>query len=92
MSHGCSPFDASRSIGFFGDPEREAVVITGILLLAWVPAVRLPKWGARAAGMVAAASLYIYLTQWQIYPHLEDRIPLLAVATSIAGAMAYQLA
>ncbi|MCW2824206.1 MAG: AMP-dependent synthetase [Aeromicrobium sp.] len=79
-------------IGFFGDPEREAVVITGILLLAWVPAVRLPKWGARAAGVVAAASLYIYLTQWQIYPHLEDRIPLLAVATSIAGAMAYQLA
>ena len=27
-------------------------------------------------GVLASASLYIYLAHWQIYPHLEDRFPL----------------
>ncbi|MCW2830240.1 MAG: AMP-dependent synthetase [Aeromicrobium sp.] len=76
--------------GFFDDAQREAVVIAGVLLLIWVSAVRAPQWLSRAMGALAAASLYIYLTQWQIYPHLEDRIPVLAVLTSIAGGLAYR--
>ncbi|AXT85597.1 AMP-dependent synthetase [Aeromicrobium sp. A1-2] len=77
-------------VGFFGDPRREAVVVAGVLLLVWAHAIVLPGWLARATAALAAASLYIYLTQWQIYPHLEDHVPTLAVLTSLAGGLAYR--
>jgi hypothetical protein len=70
--------------GFFGDPSREAVVVTGLLLLLWLPVVRLPRAVNRAVGAVAVASLFIYLTHWQVYPHLEVDHPLLAVLASVA--------
>lgn len=76
--------------GFFGDPQREAVVLAGVLLLMWVDALRVPRVLARVLGALAAASLYIYVTHWQIYPYLEDRIPVLAMLTSLAGGIAYR--
>ncbi|WP_332641721.1 AMP-binding protein [Aeromicrobium sp.] len=81
---------AVATIGFFDDLLREGVIIAGIMLLAWVPALRMPRWTSRAIGVLAAASLYIYLTHWQIYPYLEDRVPVLAVLASIALGLAYQ--
>ena len=62
--------------GFFDDPHREAVVVVGLLLLVWVPAVRLPVLVARGAGALAAASMWIYLLHWQAYPWFEDSLPL----------------
>ena len=44
---------------------------------------------SRASGVLAAASLYIYLSHWQIYPHLEDRFPLLATVLSLLGGIAF---
>ncbi|MEJ7635200.1 AMP-binding protein [Aeromicrobium sp.] len=76
--------------GFFDDPHREGLVIAGVLVLVWVRAVAVPRWAARVLAALAAGSLYIYLTQWQIYPHLEDRVPLLAVLASVAGGLAYK--
>ena len=81
---------AVATIGFFDDLLREALIVAGVLLLIWVPAVRLPRFASRAVGLLAAASLYIYLTHWQIYPYLEDRVPVLAVLASIALGLAYQ--
>ena len=75
--------------GFFGDPQREGVILIGVLLLVWVSAVTVPRWFARGAGVLASASLYIYLTHWQVYPYLEDRIPTLAVVASLAVGIAY---
>ena len=75
--------------GFFDSPAREAVVVAGMLLLVWLRAVRLPGWLTRAAGVLAAASLYIYLAHWQIYPHLEDRFPFLATVLSLVGGIAF---
>ena len=75
--------------GFFESPGREAVVVAGMLLLVWLRAVRVPGWLAQASGVLAAASLYIYLAHWQIYPHLEDRFPLLATVLSLAGGIAF---
>jgi acyl-CoA synthetase (AMP-forming)/AMP-acid ligase II len=69
--------------GFFEDTAREAVVLAGMLLLVWVHALRVPSWIARAAGMLAGASLHIYLVHWQIYPHLENSHPLLATLLSL---------
>ena len=75
--------------GFFGDPVREAVVVAGMLLLVWLPAVRVPAVVARAAGVLASASLYVYLAHWQIYPHLEDRFPLAATLLSLVGGIVF---
>ncbi|HET9859158.1 MAG TPA: hypothetical protein VFQ19_05210, partial [Nocardioidaceae bacterium] len=75
--------------GFFEDLQREALVIGGLVLLVWVRALRVPSWAARAAGVLASASLYIYLAHWQIYPHLEDSFPLLATVLALAGGVAF---
>ncbi|MGN6251947.1 MAG: AMP-binding protein [Marmoricola sp.] len=78
--------------GFFGEPRREVIVVTGVLLL-WVPTVPLPRAVVRPISAVAAASLCIYLTQWQVYPPLEDAgLPVLAVAASLAVGIAYAAA
>jgi acyl-CoA synthetase (AMP-forming)/AMP-acid ligase II len=58
--------------GFFGEPSRDAVVLAGLLLLIWVPYVSVPRPLARLAAPLAAASLYIYLTHFQIYLPLQQ--------------------
>ena len=78
-------------IGFFAEPGREALVVGGAVLLAWVATVRVPRAVGRVVGVLASSSLYIYLTHWQVYPHLEDRFPLLAVLASFAVGIAYWL-
>ncbi len=59
--------------GFFGQPMREAIVLGGFLLMLWLPHVSVPAPVARWCGVLAGASLFIYLTHWQVYPPLEDR-------------------
>jgi hypothetical protein len=59
--------------GFFGDARREAIVLGGVLLLVWGRPVRMPTWLASPVAVLASASLWIYLTHWQVYPPLEDR-------------------
>lgn len=54
--------------GYFGNTERELLVLTGLALLIWLPALRCPSVVAVVAGVVAEASLYIYLTHYQVYP------------------------
>jgi len=80
---------AAGLAGYFGDAQRELVVLTGIAVLTLVPSVRLPRVLASAAGVVAGASLFIYLTHWQVYPHLEMDHPLLATLLSLAVGIAY---
>jgi len=75
--------------GFFDQPARDGVILAGILLLVWVPSVRCPVLLARVAGVLASASLYIYLTHWQVYPYLQDTSPALAVAASLLVGIAY---
>jgi acyl-CoA synthetase (AMP-forming)/AMP-acid ligase II len=75
--------------GFFDDPVRDGTVLVGLLALVWLRAVRVPSWLARAAGVLAAASLYIYLCHWQVYPHLEESYPTLATVLSLLGGIAF---
>jgi acyl-CoA synthetase (AMP-forming)/AMP-acid ligase II len=78
--------------GFFvGDARRDLAVVLGMLALIWVSRVRLPAVVARAVGVLAAASLWIYLVHWQVYPWLEFRMPLAATVLSLAaGVVAWQ--
>ncbi|MBN2624337.1 MAG: non-ribosomal peptide synthetase [Acidimicrobiales bacterium] len=71
--------------GFFGDPGREALLLAGLMALLWVPSVRLPGPVTRVVGPVAGASLYIYLSHWQVYPPLLDRY---GSMVAIVGAVA----
>ena len=76
--------------GFFeGQPGREAVVVAGFLLLVWVPSLRVPALVARLAGVLAGASLFIYLCHWQIYPAYEFSLPWLATGLSLAAGVAF---
>ncbi len=76
--------------GFFqDDPVRDVIVMCGLLVLVWVDRLPCPDVLARAAGVLASASLYIYLTHWQIYPYLEDDYPAAALLASVALGIAY---
>ena len=53
----------------------------------------LPRLVAGAVQVVAAASLWIYLTQWQVYPGLEDAgHPYAAVVAALAVGIVAHLA
>lgn len=62
----------AATVGFFGDTRREAIVAAGVLLLLAGRPVPLPARVASAVALLASASLWIYLTHWQVYPALED--------------------
>jgi hypothetical protein len=75
--------------GFFGNPQREALMVAGLVLLVWVS--RLPSLRSlnRVAAVLAGGSLYIYLTHWQVYPLLHHTSPALAVAASLLAGIGY---
>jgi acyl-CoA synthetase (AMP-forming)/AMP-acid ligase II len=75
--------------GFFDGLDRTVVVISGVLLLVWLPAVRVPSVLAGPTTALAGASLVIYLTHWQVYPWIEDAgYHLLATIASLAVGLA----
>ncbi|MEZ0577901.1 AMP-binding protein [Nocardioides sp. MH1] len=77
--------------GLFDDPTREATVVLGLLVLVWLPTVPVPRLAVGALGQLAGASFSIYLTHWQVYPHLEDRWPLGGLLASVAvGILAWR--
>lgn len=73
--------------GYFGSDLREALVLSGLALLVWLPAVRCPSVIAIGAGVVAEASLYTYLTHYQVYPLFGDH-RIVGVIASIAAGIA----
>lgn len=76
-------------VGFFGDLERELLILGGIALLTWLPQLRLPRLIEPVLYVLAASSLFVYLTHWVIYPHLEDFSPILATLVSFAVGIGY---
>ena len=61
--------------GYFVVEARGRLVTAGVLLLIWVPVVRVLKPLHRAIGLLAAASLWIYLTQRHVYPTVGHYLP-----------------
>ena len=61
--------------GFFDQPAREAIIAAGLLAVIWLPTVPLPRIGARLIAPVAAGSLFIYLTHWQVWPLMKGWLP-----------------
>nr|WP_297422966.1 AMP-binding protein [uncultured Actinotalea sp.] len=75
--------------GFFENPLREGLVVGAVALLVWVGSLPFPRGLGRVAGLLAASSLYVYLTHWMVYPHLEDDYPVLGVLASFVVGLAY---
>lgn len=80
-------------VPFFEQLSRVAVVVGAILLLTWVPRVRVPAPLHRVFGAIAAASLYIYLTHFEVYRGPLGELPApIVVAIAIAvGLLTWQL-
>ena len=83
---------AAGCVGYFGDLQRELLVLVGLALLVCVPAVRVPRVLGAVCGVLAAASLAIYLTHWQVYPYLENTHPWLATGSSLVVGVAFAAA
>ncbi|MFB7886055.1 AMP-binding protein [Microbacterium sp. NPDC056057] len=82
----------AATFGFFGEPWREAIVAGGILALVWVRAIPLPRLAVPLVVTVAGASLFVYLTHWQVYPPFEQSAPWLGTLLSfVVGVIAYRL-
>ncbi|MGW2014681.1 AMP-binding protein [Streptomyces sp. NPDC001927] len=76
--------------GFFpGEPRREAFVLIGFALLVWFPALPSHRRVNQVAGLLAASSLSIYLTHWQIFPILDDVSEPLSVISALVFGIAY---
>ena len=70
--------------GYFDSTLREAMVLAGLVLLIWLPAIRCPAVFTVVAGIIAEASLYTYLTHYQVYAIFDDVHRPLGVVASIA--------
>jgi acyl-CoA synthetase (AMP-forming)/AMP-acid ligase II len=78
-------------LGYFSNLEREALVFAGLALLIWLPAIRCPTAVAVVAGTVAEASLYVYLTHYQVYPLFGRHVVLGVIASVAVGVLLTQL-
>ncbi len=73
--------------GYFDDPVREGLVALGVCALVWLPVLWVPTAILPPVSVLAASSLFVYLTHWQVYPHLEADHPVLATLASFAVGM-----
>jgi hypothetical protein len=72
-------------IGYFGNPHRELLVFTGVALLIWLPAIRCPTGFTVVAGVIAEASLLIYLVHYQVYPLFGEHHLVGVIASVLTG-------
>ena len=61
--------------GFFERPEREWFIAGGIILLVWWRDLPLPRLAIRPIAVVAAASMWIFVSHFRIWPPLERNLP-----------------
>ena len=78
-------------VGYFGEVHRELLVFTGLALLIWLPGIRCPSLLAAVAGVLAEASLGIYLVHYQVYPLFGDHRLAGVTASILAGVVLVQL-
>lgn len=76
--------------GFFATATRDALVVVGLLVLVWVTDVPVSRRLHEALGLVAGASLVIYLTHWQVLEALDGLVPapvaaMVAVSAGVAA-------
>ena len=58
--------------GFFGVAQRDWFIAGGLLVLIWVRAVPMPRLAMRPVAAVSAASMWIYVSHFSLWPPLEQ--------------------
>jgi len=73
--------------GFFHNPSREWFVVGALVLLVWAAQVRMPRPAQRPVAVVAAASMWILVTHFTVWPVLAAQLalPVAYVLTIAAG-------
>jgi hypothetical protein len=68
-------------------------LVVTLLLLLWVPSLPVPRALTRPIGLVAGASLYIYLSHWQVFPPVRAAVgkPAALVVALVAGVLLWKL-
>ena len=74
----------------FTDPYRALMVVAGVAVIAFVPQVRVPARATRLIVVLASASLYIYVFQFQLFQTIPNTgigtvTALLKTLTGLAG-------
>jgi acyl-CoA synthetase (AMP-forming)/AMP-acid ligase II len=73
--------------GYFVQDVRLYVLLAGLGLLVWCRTLPVPAALVRPTSTLAAASLFIYVSHFQVYPLLAS--PALGVVASLAVGLAY---
>jgi acyl-CoA synthetase (AMP-forming)/AMP-acid ligase II len=77
--------------GYFDSWERNAIILLGLLLLVGVPRIAVPGALARIGGVLAGASLYIYLVHWEVWPMFDGWYGLPSLVASLVAGTALWL-
>ncbi|MGB3481661.1 MAG: AMP-binding protein [Mycobacterium sp.] len=78
-------------VDYFGELLRVVMVFTGLALVIWLPSLRCPVWLPPLAGALAEASLYTYLTHFQVYPLFGEYKLIGVVAALLVGLLVTRL-
>lgn len=79
--------------GAFDRPQREWFILVGLLALIWVKEVPLPRLAIWPVATVAAASMWILISHFRVFPPLTRNLPIgVAFAlTIVAGVLVWRL-
>ena len=72
--------------GFMDDPVREATIAAGLLLVVWVRTLPVPRPLVPVLAVLASASLFIYLTHFEVYRATD--VPLVNLALGLGVGLA----
>jgi acyl-CoA synthetase (AMP-forming)/AMP-acid ligase II len=75
---------AAATIGFFPEWQRDVIIMGGLAVLALLPTVPVPGLLVRPLGVLAAASLHVYLVQFQVFSFFHKPVVEFGVAL-VAG-------
>lgn len=89
-----SALAAVVTVGFFGEVPRESFVLLGVLALLWARSVPMPRVAIPVVASLAAASMWILISHFHVWPVLVDRLPLAVAypATLAIGVAVWQVA
>ncbi|MEQ1874553.1 MAG: AMP-binding protein [Ilumatobacteraceae bacterium] len=74
---------------FFGRSQREVFIVVGLIALAWLPVIPVPRILVRPMSALASASMWIFLVHWQLFPPLDELLKReVAFALTIASGVA----
>lgn len=83
---------AIPSVGTFsGNPRRDLLTLAAVLLVLWVPTLRVPRGLVPTVHVLAASSLFVYVVHWQVLQAMRAT-PWLSVAAGLVAGVGYWLA